>query len=312
MKEKLIENIKQSQLFSEECKEKFIELIKEKKLNEIPVLGLIYKIENLVYKKSYIGQSTYMRRPLSHFESALKGDNFANDLYRDIRELGQEKFKTTIIDIGEIEELSNLERIHISMNDSKYNTALGGNNRTRQRKTIDYVYEENTKIVVYNSIITEILFNIDQQDIKYSCMTKIGKAKLNKNLSKRLKGFSFKFMNIEEAKSFFKQVIVIKKEKVIEKILQGKEIKDQNYLEGKYDKSWEHNLPRKPGFNGELPLTSKPILHLHSKQRFNNAIYASRYYKIEVKDIVDCALNKTISLDSRLRLKGHRFMFAQE
>lgn len=92
----------------------------------------IYKIENLINNKKYIGQSIDIETRWKHHQQAAYNKNskgYEYPLYRAIRKYGIENFKFNIIEECELNQLNTREIYWISYYDSffkGYNQTLGG------------------------------------------------------------------------------------------------------------------------------------------------------------------------------------------
>lgn len=121
-------------------KEKFIELNKALKSD----VGYIYKIENKLNNKIYIGQTIHdpFYRMKQHVENSEfdKLKNNPYDLYFDLYELGAEKFDFSIIENVNVELLDEKEKFYIKKYNSYfdgYNNNYGGrgNSKYKNNKT---------------------------------------------------------------------------------------------------------------------------------------------------------------------------------
>lgn len=107
--------------------------------------GVIYKIENTVNKKLYIGQSiNFLERYRSHCETPYNKNSGQYDLplYRSVRKYGLVNFTIAIIDTANsIDELNRKEIYYISKLDTcidsgkGYNLDLGGKNGLKSKYT---------------------------------------------------------------------------------------------------------------------------------------------------------------------------------
>lgn len=106
----------------------------------------IYKIENLINGKCYIGQSKYIeKRWINHksdaFNSAQK-DRYEYPLYRAIRKYGLENFSFEVIEECKIEELNEREIYWIGYYHSLtngYNQTLGGQSAPYSKLSLEEV-----------------------------------------------------------------------------------------------------------------------------------------------------------------------------
>lgn len=94
--------------------------------------GIIYKIENSVNSKLYIGQTirSLQDRFQRHVQAALKGD-YQSKIARAMRKYGVDNFSIQEIDTADTkQELNEKEKFYISFYnsiDNGYNIAKGGN-----------------------------------------------------------------------------------------------------------------------------------------------------------------------------------------
>lgn len=105
---------------------------------------VIYKIENKINKKIYIGQTiNFKQRKNYHKEEAFreKSKAYNRPLYKDIREFGIENFEITIIDTADtLEELNEKEKFWINKfdcyqrNNKGYNQIKGGLNKVSTKE----------------------------------------------------------------------------------------------------------------------------------------------------------------------------------
>ena len=82
----------------------------------------IYKIENKINGKIYIGQSTNINKRLTNHKSLLRGNkHYNNHLQSAFNKYGEDNFIFEIIDICGIDELDALERLYINKYECKHN-----------------------------------------------------------------------------------------------------------------------------------------------------------------------------------------------
>lgn len=95
----------------------------------------IYKWENKINHKCYIGQSVDLNKRLAHHFSNLKTKRYDNPLYRAVYKYGLENFDVTIIEVLEVSDdlklrLDDREKYYIqkynSYGKNGYNQTLGG------------------------------------------------------------------------------------------------------------------------------------------------------------------------------------------
>ena len=136
----------------------------------------IYKIENLINQKIYIGQSVNIeRRWKSHKKDAfdVNNHNYNTHLYRSIRKYGLENFSFEVIEECCINELNDRERYWIKQYNSffnGYNLTFGGDSsgsEINKDKIINIINElENTyksheQIAKENDITREMVQGIN-------------------------------------------------------------------------------------------------------------------------------------------------------
>ena len=83
----------------------------------------IYKIENLITNKIYIGQSTSIERRWKDHKNTAFNENdksYNYPLYKAIRKYGVDNFSFEVLEECEIEELNEKEKFYIS----KFNSFL--------------------------------------------------------------------------------------------------------------------------------------------------------------------------------------------
>lgn len=95
----------------------------------------IYKWENLINHKCYIGQSIDLNKRIAHHFSNIKNNRYDSPLYRAIKKYGLENFDVTIIEVLEASddlksELDEREKYYIqkynSYGKNGYNQTFGG------------------------------------------------------------------------------------------------------------------------------------------------------------------------------------------
>lgn len=109
----------------------------------------IYKIENQINNKCYIGQSSNIERRWNAHLLAINNPNKAEygyPLYLAIRKYGLENFNFTIIELCELETLNEKEMYWIEFyksnyRDYGYNQTIGGNNPTYNKITPEELEE---------------------------------------------------------------------------------------------------------------------------------------------------------------------------
>ena len=101
--------------------------------NNLPQKSGIYKIENLINKKVYIGQSNNIfKRYHSHHKSDCFNENspaYNFQIYQAIRKYGIENFSITVLELCDIDKLNDREQFWINYYDSfknGYNRTKGG------------------------------------------------------------------------------------------------------------------------------------------------------------------------------------------
>ena len=120
----------------------------------------IYKIQNKINNKIYIGQSVNIERRWKDHRSSYKDENdhsYNTHLYRSMRKYGIENFDFSIIEICEPNQLNEKERYWIERYDSffnGYNLTLGGDAQGT---------EENKHKVI--GIINDLINTSDTQKV---------------------------------------------------------------------------------------------------------------------------------------------------
>ena len=113
----------------------------------------IYKIENMINKKHYIGQSEDLENRIKEHKylmSKLKENN--KKLNNDIAKYGIDNFEIHIVEFCKVEELDEKEKKYIELYNSienGYNTRIGGYDGRKYKK-------DNNKIIRSINIDDEI------------------------------------------------------------------------------------------------------------------------------------------------------------
>ena len=132
----------------------------------------IYKIENLLNHKIYIGQSCNIeRRWKDHIRRIYNSENDNLPLYKAFRKYGKENFSFEIIELCSIEDLDIKEKRYIkqfnSLVPNGYNVAMGGQSSTTH--TLNYEQVKEIKDLLKNSSLSQEeiskKFEISQQSI---------------------------------------------------------------------------------------------------------------------------------------------------
>ena len=131
----------------------------------------IYKWENLINHKCYIGQSIDLNKRIAHHFSNIKNGRYDNPLYRAINKYGLENFDVAIIEVLEASDdlkskLDEREKYYIqkynSYGKNGYNQTLGGDggisgykftSEQREhvsRNSIKVAEEKSRRIYMYN------------------------------------------------------------------------------------------------------------------------------------------------------------------
>ena len=131
----------------------------------------IYKWENRINHKCYIGQSIDLNKRLAHHFSNIKNNRYDNPLYRAIKKYGLENFDVTIIEVLEASDdlkskLDEREKYYIqkynSYGKNGYNQTLGGDGGISgykftgeqrehvSRNSIKVAEEKSRRIYMYN------------------------------------------------------------------------------------------------------------------------------------------------------------------
>lgn len=96
----------------------------------------IYKIENLINGKCYIGQSIDIEKRWTRHRSTANNPNerlFERHLYRSIRKYGIENFRFSVLEEVELEDdLTNRELYWYSELDPEYNKSIPGQMPTQR------------------------------------------------------------------------------------------------------------------------------------------------------------------------------------
>lgn len=131
----------------------------------------IYKWENLINHKCYIGQSIDLNKRIAHHFSNIKNGRYDNPLYRAINKYGLENFDVAIIEVLEASDdlkskLDEREKYYIqkynSYGKNGYNQTLGGDGGISgykftmeqrehvSRNSIKVAEEKSRRIYMYN------------------------------------------------------------------------------------------------------------------------------------------------------------------
>ena len=134
------------------------------------MVGGIYKIENLIDGKVYIGSSVnVLNRKYKHFWMLRKGIHDNNHLQHSYSKFGEESFKFEILEYCCNEELINKENYHISnnkSNDSNFGYNLATVNEFRRNTYNDEVKIKLSKhyLIKNGNFITYSLTNIQTNE----------------------------------------------------------------------------------------------------------------------------------------------------
>ena len=133
----------------------------------------IYKIENLITKKVYIGQSKCIeKRWQNHKTDAFNSvsHSYNNPLYRSIRKYGLNNFSFEVLEECLIEELNQKERDYIKKYNSffdGYNLTLGGDasgNEINKEKIIGVIKDLETTELYHQEIAEK--WNISKEMVQ--------------------------------------------------------------------------------------------------------------------------------------------------
>lgn len=133
----------------------------------------IYKIENLITKKVYIGQSKCIeKRWQNHKTDAFNSvsHSYNNPLYRSIRKYGLNNFSFEVLEECLIEELNQKERDYIKKYNSffdGYNLTLGGDasgNKINKEKIIGVIKDLETTELYHREIAEK--WNISKEMVQ--------------------------------------------------------------------------------------------------------------------------------------------------
>jgi len=147
-------------------------------MNEI--FGVIYKIENKVNNKIYIGQTirSLVERKYEHKRLCEKNVHYNNYFLNAVNKYGWESFEFTIVDTAKnINELNDLEIFYIQKYSSTnrnlgYNLEFGGRNSKPNRETLKKMSMSHTGIKQTDSWINNRISKAGTDDSK-----KYGKLK---------------------------------------------------------------------------------------------------------------------------------------
>lgn len=117
----------------------------------------IYKIENLINAKKYIGQSTDIQRRFKEHKRPYKLVNPTKELYIAFNEFGIENFSFEIIEECEKEKLNEREQYWIKYYDSLnngYNMSITGNLQCKFKP--NEVYEIQKELIVSTETNTNL------------------------------------------------------------------------------------------------------------------------------------------------------------
>lgn len=133
----------------------------------------IYKIENLITNKIYIGESIDIKQRWDNEYNAAFNPNeksYNYPLQKDFRELGKENFSFSIIEECSIDELWDKEKYWINYYDSfnnGYNQTLGGNGFHKiTTDTLNQIYND---LIYKNELTIEDIskqYNLSIETIK--------------------------------------------------------------------------------------------------------------------------------------------------
>ena len=136
----------------------------------------IYKIENLISGKVYIGQSRNIeKRWIAHRTRPFNSNSnqYDSPLYRSIRKYGLENFSFVVLEETAIEDLDDREKCWIEYYDSHnkemgYNMTGGGDSATCTTLTREQV-DEIKSLLETNMSQQDIAdkYNVDQRSISY-------------------------------------------------------------------------------------------------------------------------------------------------
>ena len=118
----------------------------------------IYKIENLINGKKYIGQSIDIERRITQHRQRYNNINceeYNKQLYVDMRLLGIKNFSFTVLEECEVEVLDEKEQFWIQY----YNTVEAGYNITFGGKTHYYIPSKIINEELFNNIYHDLLSN---------------------------------------------------------------------------------------------------------------------------------------------------------
>ena len=169
-------------------------------------MNYIYKIENLINNKCYIGQTRNIQKRWNRHRTAPfnKNDNaYDYPLYRAIRKYGLENFSFEILEECNVQDLNERERFYIDYYDTYfngYNQTLGGDSKAvvNKEKIIGVINDLETTDLYHHEIAkrwnisTEMVQGINtgrywKQDREYP-IRKLNKSKSKYHTIRKRKG----------------------------------------------------------------------------------------------------------------------------
>lgn len=91
--------------------------------------NVIYKIENILLKKIYIGKTVYLPDRISLHKSRYRNESYTSDLYKDMRKFGLSNFILTIIEECNSTNINERESYWIK----EYQATINGYNRSESQ-----------------------------------------------------------------------------------------------------------------------------------------------------------------------------------
>lgn len=242
----------------------------------------IYKIENLVNGKKYIGQTqNYRIRQNAHITKLRRGVHDNDHLQKSFDKYGEENFSIEVLEKCEIKTLDQREEYWINKYNTTdtslgYNIKFGGNSSRGHKMSVlakqhmsenhaDFSGENNP---MYGTSLYDVLN--EDQIIKWK--TKI---------SKSAKGDKNSFYGKKHSDDTKKQISIKNKEyyKTHNNPNLGKHLSDETKLKIKENRVYHK------GINSS---NTKKVICLNTNQVFDLVKFASEYYNIARTEISSC------------------------
>lgn len=240
--------------------------------------GVIYKIENLINGKVYIGQTVrdYNTRIYEHKYKLDENTHYNIHLQSSWNKHGPDKFEFTLVKRCVLSELDELERMLIEYYRNKngvYNIESGGHlSKKLSKSTIAKIVESNYRPVILLNTHEEfssikeaaIKYKVSQQGITTSC--------------RRLRNFAGRMPNGE-------------------------------WMVWRYKEDFDEN--EKVSFKKDTANNKKIVICLNTKEVFESAVEAGKKFNIKPKNINSCCRGERKSClgENGIRLQ---FVFYEE